>query len=369
MPHAIVLPAFSLEQPAARVDSALREALRACDRARECAVIWFAEVQRRALFRELGFASLETYATQALGFSANRYWQFKRLADDLDRLPVLREAVATGEVGWTKAQQVARVATPQTQAAWVAKAASSGRRELAREVAAVRAEVRLAARDRQRNGSAMNRQLALDCGASPLAPAQVPATGAIPFTITLRGDALQVARFEALVEKVRKLRCVPTAADRLELVLAGLEALVDHVDDAEVADRCASAAPAVQVVVQQCPDCAAAAAVTQRGELPLAPAQVAALGCDARVRVANGPNRATIPPKIRAAVLARDRYRCTTPGCGSTRFLEVHHVTPQSRGGTNRAENLTTLCSRCHGFAHKHQVAMVAAGAGSVLAD
>ncbi|MBK7672469.1 MAG: HNH endonuclease [bacterium] len=329
MSHAIVLPAFSPEQPAARVDAALREALRACDRARECAVIWFAEVQRCALFRELGFAPLETYATQALGFSANRYWQFKRLADDLDRLPVLREAVATGEVGWTKAQQVARVAT-------------SGRRELAREVAAVRAEVRLAARDRQRNGSAMNRQLALDCGTSPLAPAQVPATGAIPFTITLRGDALQVARFEALV---------------------------GHADDAEVADWCASAAPAVQVVVQQCPDCAAAAAVTQRGELPLAPAQVAALGCDARVRVANGPNRATIPPKVRAVVLARDRHRCTNPGCGSTRFLEVHHVTPRSRGGTNRAENLTTLCNRCHGFAHERPVAMVAAGAGSVLAD
>ncbi len=83
----------------------------ACDRARECAVLWFAEVQRRELHRQLGHASLQLYATQALGFSDNRYYQFKRLAHDQDRLPVLREAVETGEIGWTKALQVARVAT------------------------------------------------------------------------------------------------------------------------------------------------------------------------------------------------------------------------------------------------------------------
>jgi type II secretory pathway pseudopilin PulG len=119
MNRTIVLPSFAPDQAAEQVDSALRQALAACDTAQECAVLWFAEVQRRSLYRELGHASLELYATQALGFSLNRYWQFKRLADDLDRLPVLREAVATGAIGWTKAQQVARVATPQTQVAWV----------------------------------------------------------------------------------------------------------------------------------------------------------------------------------------------------------------------------------------------------------
>lgn len=83
----------------------------------ECAVLWFAEVARRALYRQLGHASLQLYATCELGFSDNRNHQFKRLADDLERLPTLREAVATGRVGWTKAQQVARVATESTQAA------------------------------------------------------------------------------------------------------------------------------------------------------------------------------------------------------------------------------------------------------------
>jgi hypothetical protein len=130
----LTLPQFAPGQPASQVDASLRQALDACDRARQSAVLWFAEVARRGLYRQLGHASLQLYATQALGFSDNRYHQFKRLADDLDRLPVLREAVATGEIGWTKAQQVARVATEATQAAWVEKAAATGRRELERQV-------------------------------------------------------------------------------------------------------------------------------------------------------------------------------------------------------------------------------------------
>ncbi len=327
---ALSLPEFAPGLPAASVDASLRQALGVCDRARECAVLWFAEVQRRALYRALGFASLEIYAVEGLGFSPNRYWQFKRLADDLDRLPVLREAVATGELGWTKAQQVARVATPATQAAWVAKAAVTGRRELAQEVRQLR---------RRKSGS----------GATTLFADPTPAPAEpLPVSITLRGDGLQVARFEALLEKAHKLGLVAAGTDRLDAVLAGLEALVDGAGGA------GHAGPATQVIIHQCPDCGAAAAVTGRGELPLAPAQVAAAACDARVRTAGGANKATIPPKIRAAVLARDRHRCSAPGCRSTRFLEVHHVTPRVLGGSNKAENLTTLCGRCHRFAHEH---------------
>ena len=331
------LPEFSAGQPAATVDASLRQALSACDRAQECAVLWFAEVQRRGLHRQLGHASLQLYATQALGFSDNRYWLFKRLADDLERLPVLREAVATGAIGWTKARQVARVATEDNQAEWVEKAATTGRREL--ELAVRAATARRPA-----------------APAAPLDFAVAPAPVADPpTTISLRADGVQLARFEALVEKARKLGLAPGGADRLDLVLAGLEALVTSTER----ERPRVAAPATQIVVQQCPDCAAAAVVTSRGEKRLAPAQVETLACDARVWRSGGPNRATIPPSVRAAVLARDRHRCAAPGCRSTHFLEVHHVTPRRLGGSNRAENLTTLCSRCHGFVHEHGGAMI----------
>jgi 5-methylcytosine-specific restriction endonuclease McrA len=371
---AFTLPVYEAGQSAARVDEALRQALAVRDQAQECAVLWFAEVQRRGLFRELGYASLHLYATQALGFSDNRAWQFKRLADDLDRLPLLREAVTVGELGWTKAQQVARVATADTQAAWVAQAKTQGRRELEREVQAARKRARVGA------SAAASAQMTFGDGpalAPALAPAQVPAPEATMFQVTLRLDAVQLARFEALLEAARKARVAPATADRAELVLAGLAALVEGAgvgggEPAMMAVDGAAAAPATrakvphdghgarratrhattQIVVHQCPTCEAAAAVTARGELPLAPAQVAALTCDARVRERGRPNRATIPPALRAAVLVRDRHRCSSPGCGATRFLEVHHITPRQAGGANTADNLVTLCSRCHAFAH-----------------
>jgi hypothetical protein len=129
-------------------------------------------------------------------------------------LPELREAVATGELGWTKAQQVARVAGETTQAAWVAKAKVTGRRELEREVHAARQR-------RRRGGIAGAGQLEL--GAA-VAPAQLLADGQVaaldttpaedpPATITLRADGLQLARFEALVESARKRGLVPRTAD------------------------------------------------------------------------------------------------------------------------------------------------------------
>jgi len=373
-------PLYTPGLAAAKVDASLRQAIAATDRAQECAVLWFAEVARRSLFRTLGFASLELYATQGLGFSRNRYFQFARLADGLERLPRLRAAVVRGELGWTKAQQVARVATPASETRWIATASEVGRRELEVRVRRARAAAR-----RRRDASAAP-SLAFASGEadtdSTPAPAGAPAVADPPTTITLRLDGPQRARFEGLVERVRKLRLVPSDATREDILLAGLATLVegsggadDDTDDATGTDAVGSAAVVdaqssaaepelrrrksrkplsnIQIIVRRCPDCGRSAAITSAGEKVLSPAQAEALACDARVRAGGEPNRSSIPPSARAQVLARDGHRCTTPGCGATRFLEVHHRVPRDRGGSNAPDNLVTLCSRCHRFTHE----------------
>lgn len=35
-----------------------------------------------------------------------------------------------------------------------------------------------------------------------------------------------------------------------------------------------------------------------------------------------------------------------------TEHLELHHIIPKSRGGSNDESNLIELCSECHGLAH-----------------
>jgi hypothetical protein len=63
------------------------------------------------------------------------------------------------------------------------------------------------------------------------------------------------------------------------------------------------------------------------------------------------------------SVLNRDGYECQKSGCGWSRsqrvqgsrkqFLEVHHRLMHSRGGTNDAQNLVTLCNMDHDEVHR----------------
>lgn len=67
-----------------------------------------------------------------------------------------------------------------------------------------------------------------------------------------------------------------------------------------------------------------------------------------------------IPEAVYRSVLVRDEYTCRD--CGWTheqwnrsdpRHLEVHHVQHHTDGGSNNADNLTTLCNICHDVRHR----------------
>ena len=69
-----------------------------------------------------------------------------------------------------------------------------------------------------------------------------------------------------------------------------------------------------------------------------------------RVPTETQPSR-RIPAATRDAVFARDKGRCTYIGsngerCGVTHHLQIDHVTPYARGGTNALGNLRLLCER-----------------------
>ena len=59
----------------------------------------------------------------------------------------------------------------------------------------------------------------------------------------------------------------------------------------------------------------------------------------------------------REYVLYRDGHTCRVCGGKSKgKVLEVHHIIRRSDGGTDRPENLITLCSHCHDGVHKETV-------------
>lgn len=54
---------------------------------------------------------------------------------------------------------------------------------------------------------------------------------------------------------------------------------------------------------------------------------------------------------VKAAVLSRDNYTCQICGKKNSK-LEVHHIQFRSKGGSNRMDNLVTLCRDCHKQIH-----------------
>ena len=57
-----------------------------------------------------------------------------------------------------------------------------------------------------------------------------------------------------------------------------------------------------------------------------------------------------IPAKVRRAVYARDGHACIL--CEDSRVVQLHHVVPRGRGGSDEPQNLVCLCPACHRVAH-----------------
>jgi len=63
--------------------------------------------------------------------------------------------------------------------------------------------------------------------------------------------------------------------------------------------------------------------------------------------------RQPIPRKLRHLVFKRDGYRCCE--CGASKeetSLEIDHIVPVAKGGTNDIDNLQTLCRECNRMKH-----------------
>jgi len=324
---------------ASEIHARLQAALSELQRAEKNAVLLFGEILRRKLYRDLGYSSIQVYAAEALGFSPSKTSQFVRLAGALEELPQLRRSVAAGELGWTKAREVAKVATPASEEQWIAEAERSSSRKLEQTVRATRK------RARQAPQAAGLPALDLD-EPSPALPTDAPVS------VNTKLTAEQYARHEALFETIRKRGSRKDSTvrgmDRAELLLVALNDLAEKLAQ-EPETKTVSSSP-YQVVVYTCKVCGKSEVQTDRGPKPISTEVVQ---CDAVVTEPGMPNRSTIPPKARRAAMIRANHRCETPGCGRTRFLEVHHRRPRSQGGGNEAANLQVLCSSCHQQVHR----------------
>ena len=252
------------------------------------------DLHARRLYQALGFSSAVHFAQNRLGMCRARAHELLATGARLAELPKLDEAFARGELSWSKVRRVARVATADTEQAWIERAREASQQEVEALVSVVRA------------GDPPPK---LDQG--------LPRTR---FVLRLSVDALQHEMFERAREKLQAELGAGRVSD--EALLAELMRLfLASNADGSVPGRKKTDGSLFRVPVDD--------EVADQEE---------------------ARSDAAVTGRLRRRVLAREGHRCAS--CGSRRSLMIHHVVWASRGGPTVPVNLVTLCARCHALVH-----------------
>jgi hypothetical protein len=243
-----------------------------------------AEVVAWGAHRELGYRGLDAYAEERLGICASRARALLRIERATQTCPPLRAAFASGRLSWVQSHALVPLLLDDAAARFRERWIEHAQRVSVRRL-----------------GDDVARALATgELAPPPLAPTDLQAS-AIPASAN---ESLEAASlfFTAPAEVGQLFRALlATVQRRLERIRGrparisdALEAMLDH-----------------------------ALAAWQ-------------------------PETPTARQKREWRVYERDGWRCTAPGCASHRNLQQHHVVFRSRGGSNEAGNLTTLCAWHH---------------------
>jgi len=312
-----------------------------------------------------GFRSCAHWLAWRVGLALGAAREHVRVARALGSLPRLKEALARGELSYSKVRALTRVATPETEERLLAV----GRAGTAEHVELiVRGWRRMDRKAEAEETTRRHRHRALHV--YPDADGMVVIRGRLePEVGAVVMQALAAAR-EALYRKESDVPAgtsvvdgspeAPTVeqqqADALALVAEtalhrGMDPgtpgaryqVVIHVDAAVLAD---ADAPGQSVL-----DGGARVPAGTSQRLACDASRVV-MRHDANGRITEvGARTRTIPPALRRALQHRDKG-CRFPGCGLP-FGQGHHIRHWAHGGPTKLSNLAMLCRKHHRAVHE----------------
>ena len=305
-----------------------------------------------------GFPSCAAWLTWRVGLAPGAAREHVRVARALGTLPRLAEALARGELSYSKIRELTRVAAPETEERLLA----IGRAGTAEHVERiVRGWRRMDAKAEARQAARQHALRSLhvypgEDGTMRVRGRLSPEVGALLLT------ALAAAR-ETLYQRRRDQSPdldPPTMGQQQADALALLAetALHQELDPGAPGER-------YQVVVhvdaEVLADSEAPGQSVLEGGVRVPAGTSQRLACDASRVVMRqdaegwvvevGARTRTIPPALRRALHHRDRS-CRFPGCG-VRFGQGHHVRHWAQGGPTTLSNLALLCRRHHRAVHE----------------
>src|SRR5882724_4481457 len=251
-----------------------------------------------------------------MGYTPRAAIERLRVAKAIVDLPQIADALNEGELPFSAARELTRIATADTEAEWLAMAVDKNLREI---------EECVAGREK---------------GDRPVDPVE-------PRLRT------QVVRFEVKAGTYALLRQAMTILERELGERLDDDALIRTLSRRVIDGNQARDHAPYQIAVTTCQRCTRAWQDGGGVTVEMSPPAVEAARCDAQhIGSIDGAETTratqTIPPAKRRKVLHRDHGRCRVPGCRSRVNIDIHHVIPRAEGGTHDVDQMICLCEAHH---------------------
>lgn len=291
---------------------------RAAEDSREAAFLCAA--QRMRIWERLGHVSMIDYMERVLGYGPRAARERLRVARALEHLPQITEALAKGELSYSAVRELSRVATSDTEHAWLSAAEGKNLRDV--------------------------EQLVAGHGPGDL-PTDLPDPNLMPRRVWFEVSPETFALFRQARQELEKELGKALDDDELLAVLCR-----------RATEPAEPSRPQHQIAITTCEHCKRA---WQRGgglDVEIDEATVELAHCDSEhVGSLDGerPGRAKqgIPKATRRFVFRRDHGRCQVPGCRSARNLDIHHIEFKSHNGPPTPANLLLVCGAHHRAIHR----------------
>jgi len=319
-----------------------------------------AEFDRRNGHEAWGFHSCGAWVAWRCSLDPRSAREHVRVARALERLPLVREKFRRGELSYSKARAITRIANTEIEKELVEMARFATAAQLDRIVRGYGRAVSLASAE----AAHRDRFLAYeweDDGSLCIRGRLAPEDGALLLKALDVGEDAIRARGKADAETPQGGSAEPTAsprANRADALAAVAEAYLGG------SQKPRPAGERYQVVIHAQAKALSAeeAGCELEGGGTIAAETARRLSCEASlVAVLHGPKgeldigRKTraVPPAIRRALHVRDEGRCQFPGCENDRWVDAHHIVHWARGGATKLDNLVLLCCRHHRLVHE----------------
>lgn len=302
-------------------------------------IVSLAEFDQRGLAVKAGASSTLAWLDRALGIARSTAYGYLHTSRTLARFAMLATAFLAGELSYSKVRLLERHLTEDNEHELVALAMSLSYSDLKLALAG-QGQDHPPTPDRLRIWTDENGNCRIEGVLSPELGAQLAAAIKIGELASMR-DLAEVDAQESTVTRFGP------ATD----ALTGFIGMINLARTATSSPQRAPGAEVHMVVTEDghafLPANPAAPAAALTGLL--ADASFRGLLLDSKgVALKMGRRRRLVSGGQELALMISWMFRCATPGCPHTRFLQFHHITAWARGGLTDCENLLPLCSRCH---------------------